>query len=79
MSRCPRCGKDRIVISSREEVVVNSTVVYTETVCPNPDCQKLVENMLKVEETKRTNLKIEKEKANLQRLKAKEALKANNE
>ena len=77
MSKCPRCGKDRIIVSSREEVVVNSTVVYTETVCPNPDCQKLVENMLKVEEVKRTNLKIEKEKQNLQRIKAKEALKTN--
>ena len=74
MSICPRCGKERIVVSTHNETVSQSQVVYTQTVCPNPECQKLVEKDLKNDERKRAILKEEQEKRALQRLAAKKVL-----
>jgi len=68
MSVCPRCGKQRITVSSREEVVSKSKIIYTETVCPDPECQKMVEKGLRNDEKKRAVLKDEQEKRALQRL-----------
>lgn len=70
MSVCIRCGKERIVVSSRKEMVSKSEVVYTTTVCPDPECQKIVEKGLRDEERKRVALKDEQEKRELQRLAA---------
>jgi hypothetical protein len=70
VSVCIRCGKERIVVSSRKEVVSKSEVVYTTTVCPDPECQKIVEKGLRDEERKRVALKDEQEKRELQRLAA---------
>ena len=74
MSICPRCGKERITVSSRDEMVFTSKVTYRETICPNPECQKKVELDLKHEEKKREILKEEQEKRLLQRLAAKKAI-----
>jgi len=68
MSVCPRCGKQRITVSSHEEVVSKSKITYTETVCPDPECQKMVEKGLRNDEKKRAVLKDEQEKRALQRL-----------
>lgn len=68
MSLCPRCGKVRITISSRDEMVSSSKVTYTQTVCPDPECQKIVETNFKNEEKRRAVLKDEQEKRVLQRL-----------
>jgi len=70
VSVCIRCGKERIVVSSRKEMVSKSEVVYTTTVCPDPECQKIVEKGLRDEERKRVALKDEQEKRELQRLAA---------
>ena len=70
MSVCIRCGKERIVVSSRKEMVSKSEVVYTTTACPDPECQKIVEKGLRDEERKRVALKDEQEKRELQRLAA---------
>lgn len=67
MSRCVRCGKERIVISSHKEVVSNNEIVYTETSCPDPECQKLVEKSLVTEQKKRAEFKDEHERRILQR------------
>jgi hypothetical protein len=68
MSICSRCGKQRIIISSREEIVSKSKIVYTETICPDPECQKMVEKNLKNDEKKRAVLKDEQERRALQRI-----------
>lgn len=73
MSKCPRCGKERVVVSSHSEVVLKSEVVYTETICPDPECQKMVEKNLRSDEKKRAVLKEEQEKRLLQRLADKRA------
>lgn len=74
MSVCIRCGKQRVVVSSRQETVFKSTVVYTETACPDPECQKLVDKGLKTEELKRVMLKDEQEKRAFQRMAAKKVV-----
>jgi hypothetical protein len=51
-------------------MVSKSEVVYTTTVCPDPECQKIVEKGLRDEERKRVALKDEQEKRELQRLAA---------
>lgn len=49
-SKCTRCGKDRVVsktwTESRETRVGVATVAYTSYVCPDPECQKIVESSL---------------------------------
>lgn len=62
MSKCTRCGKERIVKSSIVEEFEKTTVTYTVTVCPDPECQKLVEKGLLIEENKRKTIQVEQEK-----------------
>ncbi|MCL4353540.1 hypothetical protein M1615_03710 [Patescibacteria group bacterium] len=53
MSKCTRCGKERVIKSSYTEKLEKTTVIYTVTVCPDPECQKLVEMGLVADEEKR--------------------------
>lgn len=62
MSKCTRCGKERIVKTSNTELMEKSVVTYTTTICPDPECQKLVEKGLVVEENKRRVIREEQEK-----------------
>lgn len=55
---CTRCGKQRINSKSWEETVTSfigttSIVTYTETVCPDPKCQKEVEKELEIQKKKK--------------------------
>jgi hypothetical protein len=43
---CIRCGKLRIVAKSWSERVSGSLITYTQTICPDPDCQKIVDREL---------------------------------
>jgi hypothetical protein len=52
-SICIECGKQRIVVRTYEEKVGNSVVVYKETICANPECQKKVDKTLAKELEKR--------------------------
>ncbi len=52
-SICIECGKQRIVVGTHEEKVGNSVVVYKDTICPDPECQKKVEKTLAKELEKR--------------------------
>lgn len=67
---CIRCGKERITSKTWKETVKNfigSTIVtYTETVCPDSDCQKIVEKGLAVQKHKREKLEKDKEIRKLQ-------------
>lgn len=62
MSKCTRCGKERIVKDSHIEKLEKYTITYTATVCPDPDCQKIVENGLLAEENKRKIMHQEQER-----------------
>lgn len=62
MSKCIRCGKERIIKSSIVEALEKTTVTYTVTVCPDPECQKLVEKGLITEENKRKVMHEEQQK-----------------
>ena len=63
---CTRCGKERIVSRIYNEEIATffgtSTVTHTETVCPDPECQKIVEERLEVQKQKSQELKDEKQK-----------------
>jgi hypothetical protein len=50
---CVRCGKQRIILSVKEEKIGNSIISTTETICPDPECQKKVDSMLFIEQEKR--------------------------
>ena len=52
-SICTRCGKQRVFVRTYQEVVGASSVVYTETACPDKDCQKIVEGKLLEEQERR--------------------------
>jgi len=43
---CIRCGKLRIVSKTWSEKVNGSLVTYTQTVCPDSECQSKVESEL---------------------------------
>lgn len=49
---CIRCGKPRIVSKSWKEQVGMSFLTYTMTVCPDPECQKVVDDQLKSKKDK---------------------------
>ena len=71
MSKCIRCGKERVVKSSYTEKLEKTSVVYTVTICPDPECQKMVEKGLMAEETKRKLMYDEHEKRSKINVKAK--------
>ncbi len=66
-SVCTRCGKQRIIVESYEEQVETSLVVYKIAVCSDPECQKIVDEKLKEEQSKRVIIKNEQEKRELLR------------
>lgn len=63
---CIRCGKKRIVSKTWTEKVSGSLTTYTLTVCPDPECQKIVEKELK----KKRDRIMEIQKKSLERRKA---------
>lgn len=58
---CPRCGKPRIDGKTWVEEVKTysgvSKVTHMQTVCPDPACQKLVEEKLAFEKAKSDKIK----------------------
>lgn len=61
-SKCTRCGKPRITVRSYEEKTDSGVVVYTETACSDPECQKIVDKGLQAEKAKRKVIKEEQVK-----------------
>lgn len=61
MSKCTRCGKERIIKKTYTEKLEKNNVVYTVTICPDPECQKIVEKGLLAEENKRRIMREEQE------------------
>jgi hypothetical protein len=50
---CIRCGQERIVIKTWKETVGTSVITFSESKCPDPDCQKIVDKANKEREDKR--------------------------
>ncbi|MDO8270218.1 MAG: hypothetical protein Q7T54_06135 [Candidatus Levybacteria bacterium] len=63
---CTRCGKERIEGKKWKEEVATffgtSTIIHTDTVCPDKECQKIVEEKLEALKQKSDELKQEKQK-----------------
>lgn len=58
---CFRCGKERVVKRTYKKKVDNSVITYTDTVCPDPECQIALELQLKIEREKREQMATQKE------------------
>lgn len=54
-TQCIRCGKLRILARTWSEHIGLSDVTYSENVCPDTECQKLVEALLKERRDIQTN------------------------
>jgi hypothetical protein len=54
---CTRCGRERVISRTWKEDVKTysgtSSVVHVDTMCPDPACQKLVDDQLAVQKEKR--------------------------
>lgn len=50
---CIRCGKKRVTSKVWTEMVGRSLVTHTQTICPDPACQKIVEEELAARREKR--------------------------
>lgn len=63
---CTRCGKERVISKAWKEEITTffgvSTILHTDTICPDPECQKIVEEKLEVQKQKSDELKQEKQK-----------------
>ncbi len=68
---CFRCGTERIISKRWEEPMYDypdsPKVVHIEKICPNPDCQKLVDAELKAQQDKKDNLRKKSEERALAR------------
>jgi hypothetical protein len=62
LNPCTRCGKERVVTKSFKEKSGTFTVTRTLSVCPDPECQRIVNGALNKEKEKRDVFKKESEK-----------------
>jgi hypothetical protein len=63
---CTQCGKERILFKTWDEEVpgyggTSTTITRSLTVCPDPECQKIVDKKLAVEKDKRDKIKAARE------------------
>lgn len=56
LNPCVQCGKERIDGKSWKEKNGTSVIEHTSTVCPDSDCQKLVEKAIESRKAKATLL-----------------------
>ena len=64
---CINCGKQRIDGKSWKEKIGTSLVTYTQTICPDPACQKIIDKGIADRKAKSDALAQEKIKAKLAR------------
>lgn len=65
---CYRCGKQRIISRTYTEIVNGSPVIYTESVCPDPKCQEMLNLQFAEEKAKRERFAANKAAADEARL-----------
>lgn len=66
---CVRCGKERIIVKTWQDYIGESLVTYTLGLCPDKECQKIVDkaNIAREEKiafhaNKRNQLKLSRSK-----------------
>jgi hypothetical protein len=64
---CVRCGNERIVIKTSEEIYGSSVVITRETACSNVECQKVVDSDNQKQVARTAELKSKSEQRALQR------------
>lgn len=64
---CTECGKERVDGKTWNVKSGNSILVYTQTVCPDKKCQKLVDKAIADRKAKTESLIEKKAKAKLER------------
>lgn len=64
---CVKCGKERVDSKSWKGKVGVSVITYTLTVCPDAECQKIVDQGIADKKAKTASLMKAKEKAKLDR------------
>ena len=70
---CYRCGKTRIVIRVWKEKIENSVIENTETACPDKECQKLNEQEINKQRSKRLQMEERKKEMSRNRKNVSEA------
>ena len=60
---CYRCGKERVVTKIWKERMGNSIVENTETMCPDKECQKTINQDIRKQKTKRLQMEKRKEES----------------
>ncbi|OIP57118.1 MAG: hypothetical protein COX79_03155 [Candidatus Levybacteria bacterium CG_4_10_14_0_2_um_filter_36_16] len=64
-TNCTRCGKKRVFLKTWKEELETysgvSVLTHTETICPDKDCQKIVEKELEAKRVKNETMKAERE------------------
>lgn len=70
---CTRCGADRVLAKTWDEVVEiysrKTTITHSQFVCPDPKCQKQVESLLTQQKEKREYAERQKEIAKAEKIK----------
>jgi len=65
-SVCIRCGKTRVIVKTWKEVIKTSIgeslLVRSTSVCPDPECQKVVDQQLEEKRAKQEAIKLNQEK-----------------
>ncbi len=66
LNPCFRCGKERIVIKKWKETIITSSgtsqvVEYTDTACPDRECQKILDQQLLQQKEKRDQIRNKKD------------------
>ncbi|MEN9328540.1 MAG: hypothetical protein RI947_1348 [Candidatus Parcubacteria bacterium] len=56
ISLCSRCGSERIIFKQWTETVGMSEIVCTQKICPNTECQSLVDKDIKQQKEKKDAL-----------------------
>ena len=74
---CVRCGKERKVVRTWEEKIEGSVIVNTESVCPDPSCQKEVEADNKKSRDRHAAMKQKSQERALRRRASADAMRAN--
>lgn len=64
---CIKCGRERVDGKTWEGKVGASLVTYTQTLCPDPECQKIVDQGIADRKAKTAALLKAKEAAKLAR------------
>jgi hypothetical protein len=64
---CSRCGTQRILLKSSREKIGNSVVITTQKICPNPGCQKIVDQENKKQKDRNAARRLNSENRALQR------------